>query len=119
MKVPKNPIKVFDLVCFSHLRWNFVYQRPQHLMNHCASGRRVFYVEEPVWKDENSYLELSTQRNGVTVATPHLSKRDKLNQFELLQRMVDRLFADHKIEDYCLWYYTPMALEWTRHLKPN
>src|ERR671912_376468 len=37
-----------DLVCLSHLRWDFVYQRPQHLLSRCAAGRRVFFVEEPV-----------------------------------------------------------------------
>lgn len=31
-----------DLVCFSHLRWDFVYQRPQHLLTRCAQIRRVF-----------------------------------------------------------------------------
>ena len=38
----------YDLVCFSHLRWDFVFQRPQHLLMRCAAERRVFYVEEPV-----------------------------------------------------------------------
>ena len=28
------------LVCFSHLRWNFVFQRPQHLMSRFAEDRR-------------------------------------------------------------------------------
>jgi UDP-galactopyranose mutase len=32
--------------------------------------------------------------------------------------MIDRLFAEHQIREYVLWYYTPMALGWTRHLKP-
>ena len=36
-----------DLVCFSHLRWDFVYQRPQHLLSRAAQSRRVFFVEEP------------------------------------------------------------------------
>jgi ribonuclease BN (tRNA processing enzyme) len=38
----------FDLVCFSHLRWDFVFQRPQHLLTRFARRGRVFYVEEPV-----------------------------------------------------------------------
>jgi len=37
-----------DLICLSHLRWNFVYQRPQHLMSRCARERRVFFIEEPI-----------------------------------------------------------------------
>ena len=40
-----------DLVCLSHLRWDFVYQRPQHLMSRFAGDRRVFFVEEPIFHD--------------------------------------------------------------------
>jgi hypothetical protein len=38
-----------DLVCLSHLRWDFVFQRPQHLLTRCAGQRRVFFFEEPVF----------------------------------------------------------------------
>ena len=41
-----------DLVCLSHLRWNFVFQRPQHLMSRYARTRRVFFVEEPIYLDD-------------------------------------------------------------------
>ncbi len=30
------PSATFDLVCFSHPRWAFVYQRPQHLLSRCT-----------------------------------------------------------------------------------
>ena len=44
------------LICVSHLRWNFVFQRPQHLMTRAAKQYRVFYVEEPVFGDAD-FLE--------------------------------------------------------------
>jgi UDP-galactopyranose mutase len=31
------------LICFSHLRWNFVFQRPQHLMSRFAREMTVLY----------------------------------------------------------------------------
>ena len=37
-----------DLIVFSHLRWDFVWQRPQHLLTRLAEHRRVFFIEEPV-----------------------------------------------------------------------
>ena len=37
-----------DLIVFSHLRWDFVWQRPQHLLSRLAAERRVFFIEEPV-----------------------------------------------------------------------
>ena len=40
-----------DVVCLSHLRWDFVFQRPQHLLTRFARDRRVFFVEEPIFDD--------------------------------------------------------------------
>ncbi len=49
-----------DLICFCHLRWNFVYQRPQHLLSRFAKNYRVFYVEEPLFTNKNSaYCEVT------------------------------------------------------------
>ena len=47
-----------DLVCFSHLRWNFVYQRPQHLMGRSARERRVFFIEEPETYEGPAFMKL-------------------------------------------------------------
>ena len=41
----------YDIVCLSHLRWNFVFQRPQHLLSRAARDHRVFLVEEPIFGD--------------------------------------------------------------------
>src|SRR5574338_890592 len=62
-----------DLVCFSHLSWNFVYQRPQHLMSRFARNRRVFYIEEPDVGPDASRLLLKEDGN-VRVAVPYLNK---------------------------------------------
>ena len=35
-------------ITFSHLRWNFVYQRPQHLLSRLSARHPVYFVEEPV-----------------------------------------------------------------------
>jgi UDP-galactopyranose mutase len=40
------------LVVFSHLRWDFVYQRPQHLLSRLAAKRPVIFIEEPVHNSE-------------------------------------------------------------------
>ena len=50
-----------DLLCFSHLRWHFVTQRPQHLMGRAARDRRVFFWEEPVWHNAG---ELQPRADG-------------------------------------------------------
>jgi hypothetical protein len=37
------------LICYSHLRWDLVFQRPQHLLTRAAKHYRVVYMEEPVF----------------------------------------------------------------------
>lgn len=107
-----------DLVCFSHLRWNFVYQRPQHLMSRSARERRVFYVEEPEGCETPAHMEMEKDPSGVIVVKPFVPSG--LNEEETnaaMQKLVDQLFAE-EIKEYILWYYTPMALNFSQHLHP-
>jgi UDP-galactopyranose mutase len=109
-----------DLVCLSHLRWDFVYQRPQHLLSRFAKERRVFFVEEPIFEDGPMHLDVSERECGVKVVVPRLPKGlVSEGALDSVQRgMIDRLFAEHSINTYFLWYYTPMARAWTKHLQP-
>ena len=64
--------EAFDLICLSHLRWDFVYQRPQHLMSRFGAQGRVFYIEEPVFDGGPARYDLRSRENNIWVATPHL-----------------------------------------------
>ena len=109
-----------DLVCLSHLRWNFVYQRPQHLLSRCAKNRRVFFVEEPVFSAGTDWrLDVSIHESGVWVIVPHLSEEiSEETAQKIQQEMLNDLFKAAAIQQYILWYYTPMAVGFTNHLKP-
>lgn len=110
-----------DLVCLSHLRWDFVYQRPQHLLSRFAKERRVFFVEEPTFEDGPMRLDVTERECGVHVVVPRLPKElSSERALDSVQRgMIDRLFAEHDITHHILWYYTPMACAWTKHLQPE
>jgi UDP-galactopyranose mutase len=106
------------LLCLSHLRWNFVFQRPQHLMIRHARRRRVLFVEEPRFEPVGeARLETSTVEGGVTVAVPVLAEREP--DAAVQRKLVDDLLAAEGIRDPVLWYYTPMALPFTRHLRSS
>ncbi|MGE0127399.1 MAG: glycosyltransferase family 1 protein [Blastocatellales bacterium] len=109
-----------DMVCLSHLRWDFVYQRPQHLMSRSACERRVFFVEEPIFGAPVPKLDISQRDCGVVVVVPHLP--EGLNDAEVAaieqSLLLDELFLEYNVSDYILWYYTPMALAFTWHLEP-
>jgi UDP-galactopyranose mutase len=107
-----------DLVCFSHLKWDLVFQRPQHLLTRFAAEGRVFYVEEPNWGDGPARLEVDRREGGLHVVRPHLKWWDGKEDVDAVMRgMVDRLFRDHGIGECVLWYYTPMALAYSRHVR--
>jgi glycosyltransferase involved in cell wall biosynthesis len=111
-----------DLVCLSHLRWNFVFQRPQHLLTRCAAQRRVFYVEEPIIGDAATVPSLKIAPSaGVIVVTPQLPPRlaSGPERDAALRRLLDECLARHDVRRFVLWYYTPMALGFSRHLSPE
>src|SRR6185436_13717958 len=110
-----------DLVCLSHLRWDFVYQRPQHLMSRFARERRVFFFEEPVWGDQGSQprLEVGERPGGVQVAIPHLPGGLSPRQAEAVQRDLLRGLLDrHEVTKFVLWFYTPMSIPFLEELEP-
>jgi UDP-galactopyranose mutase len=109
----------YDLICFSHLRWGFVFQRPQHLLTRCAKSRRVFFVEEPVLGDGEARLDLTWDASGVCVVTPHLPAYfDTTTRDSEQARLMSQLCKEHAIVDYVLWFYTPMALPAAAQLTP-
>ncbi len=111
--------ETFDVVCLSHLRWNFVYQRPQHLLSRFAREHRVFFVEEPVVDHGPARLDVTACQHDVLVVVPHLPQDLSEEETDATQRgLIDGLFAAREIRDYVLWYYTPIALAFTAHLRP-
>lgn len=105
----------FDLVCFSHLRWAFVYQRPQHLLSRCAKQRRVFFIEEPIFGGETDSLETVTTKEGVVTVRPMLQhKQTAAAVVQAQQTLLADFFSDNKITTYVSWYYTPQALDWCK-----
>jgi len=110
--------KNIDLICFSHLRWNFVYQRPQHLMSRMAKDRRVFFFEEPVYDAPSQYNEIFDDPvAGTCVVTPHITS-DTINVSEALRHLLDMFMASMNIKIYVTWYYTPLSFAFSDHLKP-
>lgn len=116
-----TPCETTDLLVFSHLRWDFVFQRPQHLLTRHAKHRRVFYFEEPVFgMTEVPRLHLRETSENVLVVIPYLpSNIDPEKMEAAMIDLVDELVYEEELIDYSVWYYTPMALGFSRHLEPR
>jgi hypothetical protein len=116
-----TPCETSDLLVFSHLRWDFVFQRPQHLLSRHAKHRRVFYFEEPVFgMTEVPRLHLRETTENVLVVIPYLPSDIAPSKMEAaLTDLVDELIYEEELIDFSVWYYTPMALSFSRHLEPR
>jgi glycosyltransferase involved in cell wall biosynthesis len=110
---------MYDVVCFSHLRWQFVFQRPQHLLTRFGRERRVLYVEEPIYSDQASHLSCHQGAAGVEVLTPVLRHGMSAAETERVQAaMVKQALVERSVKQYVLWFYTPMALSLALGLEP-
>jgi protoporphyrinogen oxidase/glycosyltransferase involved in cell wall biosynthesis len=108
------------IVVFSHLRWDFVFQRPQHLLSRLAQHYPVLFVEEPEYDDGAPFMQRSSPAPNVTVCRAHtpihaVGFHDE--QLRLLQPMVAQLAPPG--EEVIAWFYTPMALPLLQALQPS
>jgi len=110
-----------DLVCLSHLRWGFVYQRPQHLLSRFARQQRVFFVEEPLLTAGAPRIAINTCADtGVHICVPEIPEGlGRASHDTILKLLLNNMLIEQKISDYLLWYYTPMALSFSTHLAPR
>lgn len=108
------------LLAFSHLRWDFVLQRPQHLLSRAAQTRRVIFWEEPELDSTEPALRVEPRAANVWMARPHLPPHFSHAEGEAAQaRLLDELLEQFNLRSYVSWYYTPMALGFTAHLQPH
>jgi glycosyltransferase involved in cell wall biosynthesis len=107
------------LLCLSHLRWGFVYQRPQHVMSRLARDYDVIFFEEPIFEDVvEPRLEHSQPAPGIEVVVPRLPHGMNEHQLADTQRkLLDLLLVVRSDDELMLWYLTPMSLPFTDHLQ--
>ena len=113
-------LKGIDLLCFSHLRWGFVFQRPNHLLSRFSKHQRVFFIEEPLFTAEEEKLQIENYNESLFIVTPHI--KEGLSEEEIQGRQkkfINHLIAKMDVSRYFSWYYTPMALPFTDHLAPE
>lgn len=113
------------LIVFSHLRWDFVYQRPQHLLSRLSKTRRVIFVEEPVPADkpeEAGRWEFGMPEPNVLVCRPRTSiEQGGFNdeQLHAMRPMMRALLREKGLSEHVAWFYTPMALPLMQELSPR
>ncbi|HEU4682854.1 MAG TPA: glycosyltransferase [Gemmatimonadales bacterium] len=113
----------YPIVAFSHLRWNFVYQRPQHLLSRLAARHAVIFVEEPEfdsdgpprWDRSNPQPNVHVYRPRTPIQAPGFHP----DQLPTLGPLVADLREELAEDTLLAWLYTPLALPLARMLKPE
>jgi len=113
----------YDIVCLSHLRWDGVYQRPQHLLSRLARTRRVFVIEEPEDYDTAvPFLQsVPSGTANVFVFRPRMRATYPFyvgEHIPVLSGLLQNLFESEGISRYVVWLYTPMALPMVEGFTP-
>lgn len=110
-----------NLVVFSHQRWNFVHQRPQHLLGRLAGRWQVTFIEEPVHTEGAAFIEVLEVGEHLTVLVPHtplMAPGFHHDQLGVLHPMIDDWLSHEGIEQAVIWLTTPMALPLAQALNP-
>jgi UDP-galactopyranose mutase len=110
-------MKPFDLVVASHLRWSFVWQRPQQLLSRLARHHRILFIEEPVFCPEecaHPVANLYVAMPNLIVLTPQVPKEECGDTPLWLWPCQDRIAQQVRdtmttlaFHHRALWFYTP------------
>jgi UDP-galactopyranose mutase len=109
------------IICFSHLRWDLVFQRPQHIMTRLCGPFDVVYWEEPRFDAacDQARLDLTIVERGVVRAIPVLPKGTDAEATEAaLRKLLAEQMAGHA-QPTLFWYYTPMMLSFSSAMQPD
>lgn len=98
------------LVVYSHLRWEFVKQRPQHLMERLSKHFDILFIEEPIfYTDQNkgSARELKINTH-LTVVQPRIDWNNPAQLAEITQAF---LSEKEVTEAPLVWFYSPAFVD--------
>jgi UDP-galactopyranose mutase len=108
------------IVVFCHLRWDFVFQRPQHLLTRLARHFNILVVEEPVRHEGGDFLKKTVVAENITICQPHTACAEwgfHDAQISHVQPLLAGLVPDG--ERPIVWFYTPMALPLLQGFDPS
>lgn len=107
------------ILCFSHLRWNFVFQRPQHLLIRASRNNNILFFEEPLIDDiGHPALRSDLVADHIQVLTPVFPRSfPAAARIEAQRDFLDEVVANSSPECLISWFYTPMAMQFASHIE--
>lgn len=100
----------YDMIVFCHLRWDFVYQRPQHIISRMSEQYKILVVEEPIHGGDKASYELEQINPNLSVLKPKVDSIAEIKD-------VLNLLNIHEIDT--AWFYSPAFVDLIPYLKIN
>jgi len=103
------------IVVHCHLRWDFVWQRPQQIFSRLAAAHRVLFLEEPCYEPGGPTLRLSEPQPGIVRVVPILPERQAVDdECALVLPLVRAALERHPLlagefDSPVQWFYSPMS----------
>ena len=89
-------------------------------MSRFSKNSRVFFIEEPYFDAPFDCYDMRKDSGNVWIITPHYESNLSEDQIIIRQKeFIDMVISTMSINNYVLWYYSPMAVEYTAHLAPD
>jgi len=116
-----NPARRPVIVCFSHLRWNLVFQRPQHILTRLLGQFDVIYWEEPRHEEgcEAAWLDWALLEDGLVRAEPVLPAGLDAEASDAALRDLLATMLEGETRPLVFWYYTAMMLSFSSGITPD
>jgi glycosyltransferase involved in cell wall biosynthesis len=105
------------IIVHCHLRWDFVWQRPQQIFVRLAARHRIAFIEEPLTDDGETRLAVSEPFPNIVRIVPTLHRTEGLHvdaQWAALLPHLQRAFSEHpllagRFDHVIHWFYSPMV----------
>ena len=108
----------FPVIVHCHLRWDFVWQRPQQIFSRLAAHHPITFLEEPMWQGRESRLDISEPYPNVVRLVPILRANEKNDdadaQYAAVLPLLRRALSEQpllreRFASPIQWFYSPMA----------
>lgn len=110
-----------NILCFSPLRWDFMLQRPQHLLLRFARHQNVYFFEDPIFDaNHEPFLSCQTRSETLWKVVPHLNAGLTAAQsITCLKTLLNKFLENTNLDQWIFWYYSSSYLSFTEDHQPK
>lgn len=105
----ENLGQYYDVIVFCHYRWQFVYQRPQHIIGRLATNLKVLFIEEPLLNpDSNRSGNLIVMNDNLHILQPNVQN------IESIAHIIPEYVTNKSVP--VGWFYSPSFSPLLKHI---